>query len=68
VELYGTKEQMGPVGDLNAFFLLPDRPEVFNLPPNPVLPSTHQPGAYASLAATVGVMALASYVIFWRRW
>ncbi len=64
VELYGTKEQMGAVGDLNAFFLLPDRPEVFNLPPDPVLPSTYQPGAYGSLAAAVGVMALASYAIF----
>jgi formate dehydrogenase iron-sulfur subunit len=64
VELYGTKEQMGAVGDLNAFFLLPDRPEVFNLPPNPVLPSSYQPGAYASLVAAVGLMALASYAIF----
>jgi formate dehydrogenase iron-sulfur subunit len=67
VEIYGTKEQMGAVGELNAFFLLPDRPEVFNLPPNPVLPSTRQPGAYASLVAAVGVMAIASYAIFRRR-
>ena len=67
VELYGTREQMGAVGPLNAFFLLPDRPEVFNLPPNPVLPSTFQPGAYASLAAAVAVMATVSYAIFRRR-
>ncbi len=67
VQIYGTQEQMGAVGALNAFFLLPDRPEVFNLPPNPVLPSTYQPGAYASLAAAVGLMAIASYAIFWRR-
>jgi formate dehydrogenase iron-sulfur subunit len=66
VELYGTGERMGAVGDLNAFFLLPDRPEVFNLPPDPVLPSTYQPGAYASLAAAIAVMATVSYAIFRR--
>ena len=37
-----------PVGELEAFFLLPDRPEVFGLPPKPVLPSTFQPAAYIS--------------------
>jgi formate dehydrogenase iron-sulfur subunit len=66
VELYGTAEQMGAVGPLNAFFLLPDRPEVFNLPPDPVLPSTLQPGAYASLIAMIAATALVSFAIFRR--
>jgi formate dehydrogenase iron-sulfur subunit len=64
VRIYGIGEQMGAVGDLNAFFLLPDRPEVFNLPPDPVLPSTFQPAAYTSLAVAIGVMATASFIIF----
>jgi len=34
-QLYGVDETTS-VGDLNAFFLLTDRPEVYNLPPNPV--------------------------------
>jgi formate dehydrogenase iron-sulfur subunit len=66
VEIYGTAEQMGAVGDLNAFFILPDRPEVFNLPPDPVLPSTFQPAGYASLAVAIGFMALASFAVFRR--
>jgi len=57
VQIYGLGEDMGAVGDLNAFFLLPDRPEVFNLPPRPVLPSTFQPAAYAS-----GVIAAAVFI------
>jgi formate dehydrogenase iron-sulfur subunit len=36
--LYGADEQ-GPLGGLNAFFLLVDRPEVYHLPPSPTLPS-----------------------------
>ena len=67
VDIYGTKEQMGAVGELNAFFVLPDRSDVFNLPRNPVLPSTYQPGAYASLAAAIGIVAVASYAIFRQR-
>ena len=47
--LYGVDgAETRDVGPLDAFFLLPDRPEVFNLPPEPVLPSTFQPAAYAS--------------------
>jgi formate dehydrogenase iron-sulfur subunit len=64
VQIYGLGEQMGAVGNLNAFFLLPDRPEVFSLPPDPVLPSTFQPAAYASLAVAIGVIAMASFAIF----
>src|SRR6202020_1297550 len=35
--LYGVDEGTS-VGDLNAFFLLTDRPEAYNLPARPVLP------------------------------
>ena len=53
VRLYGVDgEETRDVGPLNAFFLIPDRPEVFNLPPKPVLPSKFQPEAY-----TVGLLA-----------
>ena len=49
MRLYGVDgEETRDVGALNAFFLIPDRPEVFNLPPKPVLPSTFQPAAYTA--------------------
>jgi formate dehydrogenase iron-sulfur subunit len=58
-QLYGVDgAETRDVGPLNAFFLLPDRPEVFNLPPKPVLPSTFQPAAYAS--GLIGALALAA--------
>ncbi|MEO6914134.1 MAG: 4Fe-4S dicluster domain-containing protein [Candidatus Baltobacteraceae bacterium] len=63
--LYGVDET-GSVGDLNAFFLLTERPEAYNLPPRPVLPSTHQPAAYASAALAVGALALIGTAIFRR--
>ena len=63
VRLYGVDgEETRDVGPLNAFFLLPDRPEVFNLPPKPVLPSTFQPAAY-----TAGLIAAAALTVLGRR-
>ncbi len=60
VRIYGLGEDMGAVGDLNAFFMIPDRPEVFNLPPKPVLPSTFQKAAYTSgFVAALALGALA---------
>ena len=57
MRLYGVDgEETRDVGPLNAFFLIPDRPEVFNLPPKPVLPSTFQPAAYT--AALLAAAAL----------
>ncbi|HEX3462796.1 MAG TPA: 4Fe-4S dicluster domain-containing protein, partial [Candidatus Elarobacter sp.] len=57
--LYGVDgEETRDVGPLNAFFLIPDRPEVFNLPPKPVLPSKFQPEAYA-----VGLLAAMSMAV-----
>jgi formate dehydrogenase iron-sulfur subunit len=63
VQLYGLGPAMGAVGDLNAFFLLPDRPEVFNLPPQPVLPSTFQRAAYTSAFLGALVLGLATIAV-----
>src|SRR5919199_876650 len=49
--LYGADPD-GPVGGLNAFFLLVDEPEVYGLPPEPALPSRNL--APSGLLATVG--------------
>ncbi len=61
--LYGVDESTS-VGDLNAFFLLTDRPEAYNLPRKPVLPSTHQPAGYASAALAVAGLAIIGIAIF----
>ena len=59
--LYGADaaEQPG-TGGLNAFFLLADEPEVYNLPPRPVVPTAHGKQAWLSLgAALFGLATLA---------
>jgi formate dehydrogenase iron-sulfur subunit len=56
----------GGIGDLRAFFLLTDRPEVYNLPSAPTLPATRvAPGLTAGLATMAG-FALAAVTIFMR--
>lgn len=52
------------VGDLNAFFLLTDAPQAYNLPPRPVLPSTHQPAGYITAAVVASAFALLGLAIF----
>ena len=64
--LYGVDEATS-VGDLNAFFLLTERPESYNLPSRPVLPSTHQPAGYASAAIAAIALAIAGSVLFRSR-
>jgi formate dehydrogenase iron-sulfur subunit len=55
--LYGD-EQEG-TGGLNAFFLLADKPEKYNLPPNPVVPTKRAGKSWLSMgAAAVGLAAL----------
>jgi formate dehydrogenase iron-sulfur subunit len=65
--LYGVDDAPGTtggVGDLHAFFLLTDRPEVYNLPSAPTLPSTRvKPGLMAGLATVAG-LAVAAAAIF----
>jgi len=59
--LYGVDadNQPGTEG-LNAFFLLLDQPEVYNLPPDPVVPSSKAPESWrAMLYAGIGAVALA---------
>ena len=59
--LYGESAEEQPgTGGLRAFFLLVDEPEVYNLPPDPVVPTMKAPAAWASTAlASVGLAALA---------
>ncbi len=61
--LYGVDEHTS-VGDLNAFFLLTDKPEAYNLPERPVLPSTRQPAGYAAAAVAAAALAVAGMAIF----
>jgi len=59
--LYGAsaKDQPGTEG-LNAFFLLLDQPEVYNLPPDPVVPTKPSKQAWASMGLAMAGMALAA--------
>jgi formate dehydrogenase iron-sulfur subunit len=69
--LYGedAASQPGTAG-LHAFFLLCDRPEVYNLPPDPVVPTLKIERSWWSMAA--GVLSLAALavgaVLSTRRW
>ena len=60
--LYGEDAASQPgTGGLNAFFLLVDKPEVYNLPPNPVAPAkTVQQGWRAMAFAGLGLVAVAA--------
>jgi len=59
--LYGVDAENQPgTGGLNAFFLLVDRPEVYNLPPDPVAPAKKAGPAWLSMAAPgIGMLAAA---------
>jgi formate dehydrogenase iron-sulfur subunit len=59
--LYGADaaSQPGTEG-LNAFFLLIDKPEAYNLPPDPVVPTRKAKAAWSSFAfAALGLIAVA---------
>jgi formate dehydrogenase iron-sulfur subunit len=60
--LYGADAQSQPgTGGLNAFFLLVDKPEVYNLPPDPVVPTRRIAQSWASLAmASLAMLAAAA--------
>jgi formate dehydrogenase iron-sulfur subunit len=61
----GAPGTTGGVGNLHAFFLLLDQPEVYNLPAAPTLPSRRvRPGLARGLATMAGV-ALATAALFW---
>jgi len=57
--LYGADAESQPGTGLNAFFLLCDRPEKYNLPPDPVVPTKKVRRSWLSMgAAAVGLAAL----------
>ena len=59
--LYGTPGAPGATGDLghlNAFFLLTDRPEVYNLPSAPTRASNRVAPSLLSGLATIGALAV----------
>ena len=62
--LYGVDEanQPGTEG-LNAFFLLVDRPEVYNLPPDPVVPTKKAGEAWGSMVASAVAMTVAAVAV-----
>ena len=55
--LYGRDPDDG-VGGFGAFFLLLDDPEVYGLPPDPVVTTRDLPGIWASAAAAAGALLL----------
>jgi formate dehydrogenase iron-sulfur subunit len=63
--LYGADAESQPGTEgLHAFFLLVDRPEVYNLPPAPVVPTKKAAAAWASAAAgAAGMMAIAVFAV-----
>jgi formate dehydrogenase iron-sulfur subunit len=64
--LYGVDEanQPGTEG-LNAFFLLLDKPEVYNLPPDPVVPTKKAGEAWRSMAVSaLGLAVAAAAAVF----
>src|SRR5438094_985800 len=59
-QLYGASPT-GPLGGLNSFYLLVDKPEVYGLPAHPELPSQNlrkSAGLSVASAAVMGVLAL----------
>ncbi len=63
---YGTPDSPGATGDmqyLNAFFLLTDRPEAYNLPAAPTRPSNRIAPALTAGLATLAGLALAAVAL-----
>jgi formate dehydrogenase iron-sulfur subunit len=56
-QLYGRDPDDG-VGGFGAFFLLLDEPEVYGLPPDPVVTTRDLPGMWASAVLAAGAVAL----------
>jgi formate dehydrogenase iron-sulfur subunit len=61
--LYGA-DPAGPLGGLNAFFLLVDAPEVYGLPREPKLPSLHLLKGMLASGVTAVVLAVAAVLGF----
>jgi formate dehydrogenase iron-sulfur subunit len=61
--LYGDDPEDG-VGGTGAFFLLLDEPEVYGLPPDPVVPTRDLSRVYGFAAAAAGAMLAAAVSVF----
>jgi formate dehydrogenase iron-sulfur subunit len=61
--LYGRDPGDG-VGGAGAFFLLLDEPEVFGLPPDPVVTTRHLPGMWRTAAVAAGTLAAGVAAVF----
>jgi formate dehydrogenase iron-sulfur subunit len=61
--LYGVDEHTS-VGDLNAFFLLVDQPETYNLPERPHLPQAQVIPAYVATVVTALALSTATLMAF----
>ncbi|HLJ80788.1 MAG TPA: 4Fe-4S dicluster domain-containing protein [Ktedonobacterales bacterium] len=61
--LYGADENTS-VGNLNAFFLLVDKPEVYNLPENPHVPQAQVIPSYVATAVTAIALGAATALAF----
>jgi formate dehydrogenase iron-sulfur subunit len=62
--LYGADEESQPGTEgLNAFFLLVDKPEAYNLPPDPAAPSKKAGESWRSLAAAAVGFALTAVAL-----
>jgi len=60
--LYGADAQNQPGTEgLNAFFLLADKPEVYNLPPDPIVPTKLVKGSWLSFGFAVAGLAAAAF-------
>lgn len=60
--LYGASKESQPGTEaLNAFFLLLDKPEAYNLPPDPVVPTKRAKEAWTAMA--LGVLGIAAAAI-----
>jgi formate dehydrogenase iron-sulfur subunit len=59
--LYGASAEEQPgTGGLNSFFLLVDKPEVYNLPPDPVVPTKKAAASWAMVGVSMLGMAAAA--------
>lgn len=65
--LYGVPDSPGATGDLgrlNAFFLLTERPEIYNLPPAPTRASIRvRPGLTAGFTVSASLTVIAAFIL-----
>jgi formate dehydrogenase iron-sulfur subunit len=60
-QLYGENPHDG-VGGSGAFFLLLDEPEVYGLPPDPVVPTRHLPRTWQHVATAAAALAAGAFL------